>query len=114
MRVTIGLSLMIVAALMAPTTAFVAPLSFAATNGIRPTTTAIHMMDPSHLFDSASSLLVSQAMDAAPSIPEAGGVSYSKASYYTVLALYLMSFPGLWSQIKRSTAAKVKRKTYVR
>lgn len=112
MRVMIGLSLMITAALMAPTTAF-APTSssFAITNGIRPTSTAIHMMDPSHLFDSASSLLLS---DTAPSVPEAGGVSYSKASYYTVLALYLMSFPGLWSQIKRSTAAKVKRKTYVR
>ncbi|KAL7483347.1 hypothetical protein ACHAW6_008995 [Cyclotella cf. meneghiniana] len=39
--------------------------------------------------------------------------SYSKASYYTTLALYLASFPGLWSQIKRSTKAKVKRKTYV-
>ncbi|KAL3789032.1 hypothetical protein HJC23_008179, partial [Cyclotella cryptica] len=39
--------------------------------------------------------------------------SYSKASYYTTLALYVASFPGLWSQIKRSTKAKVKRKTYV-
>jgi hypothetical protein len=27
--------------------------------------------------------------------------------------LYALSFPGLWSQIKRSTTAKVKRKTYV-
>ena len=40
--------------------------------------------------------------------------SYSKASYYTVLALYAMSFPGVWSQIKRSTSAKIKRKTFVR
>jgi hypothetical protein len=40
--------------------------------------------------------------------------SYSNASYYTTLALYVASFPGLWSQIKRSTTAKVKRKTYVR
>lgn len=40
--------------------------------------------------------------------------TYSKASYYTTLALYAASFPGLWSQIKRSTKAKVKRKTYVR
>lgn len=39
--------------------------------------------------------------------------TYSKASYYTTLALYVASFPGLWSQIKRSTKAKVKRKTYV-
>ena len=45
--------------------------------------------------------------------PEAGGISYSKASYYTILGLYGLSFPGLWSTIKRSTTAKVKRKTYV-
>ena len=40
--------------------------------------------------------------------------SYSKVSYYTTLGLYIMSFPGLWSQIKRSTTAKLKRKTYLR
>jgi Cofactor assembly of complex C subunit B len=45
--------------------------------------------------------------------PETAGISYSKTSYYTVLGLYLMSFPGVWSQIKRSTTAKIKRKTYV-
>lgn len=39
--------------------------------------------------------------------------TYSNASYYTTLALYALSFPGLWSQVKRSTKAKVKRKTYV-
>lgn len=42
-----------------------------------------------------------------------GDVSYSRASYYVILGLYLTSFPGLWSVIKRSTSAKVKRKTYV-
>ena len=50
---------------------------------------------------------------AALSIPGSGGVGYSKASYYTTLGLYVMSFPGIWSQIKRSTSAKVKRKTFV-
>ena len=50
---------------------------------------------------------------AASSMPNAGGVGYSKASYYTTLGLYVMSFPGIWSQIKRSTSAKVKRKTLV-
>ena len=40
--------------------------------------------------------------------------SYSKVSYYTTLGLYVMSFPGLWSQVKRSTTAKLKRKTYIR
>ena len=38
--------------------------------------------------------------------------TFSKASYYTTLALYAASFPGLWSTIKRSTVAKVKRKTF--
>jgi Cofactor assembly of complex C subunit B len=59
------------------------------------------------VLDSVSTLLSDS------SVPEAGGVSYSKASYYTVLGLYLFSFPGLWSTIKRSTTAKIKRKTYV-
>ena len=40
-------------------------------------------------------------------------VTYSKWSYYTTLGLYVLSFPGIWSQIKRSTKAKLKRKTYV-
>ena len=42
-----------------------------------------------------------------------GDVTYSKASYYAILTLYGLSFPGLWSTIKRSTKAKVKRKVYV-
>ena len=46
-------------------------------------------------------------------LSEDEGVGYSQVSYYTILGLYLMSFPGLWSQIKRSTDAKIKRKTYV-
>ena len=63
----------------------------------------------------ASSLTIIAASDVLPDggPPEAGGVSYSKASYYTILGLYLLSFPGLWSTVKRSTKAKVKRKTFV-
>ena len=68
-------------------------------------------MDPIHLFDSASTLLADGASDYIPGT--SGDVSYSRASYYTILALYLSSFPGLWSTIKRSTSAKIKRKTYV-
>mmetsp|Transcript_5511 Transcript_5511/g.15547 ORF Transcript_5511/g.15547 Transcript_5511/m.15547 type:complete len:300 (-) Transcript_5511:133-1032(-) len=51
--------------------------------------------------------------DAASAMPGSGGVGYSKASYYTTLGLYALSFPGIWSQVKRSTSAKVKRKTFV-
>lgn len=70
-------------------------------------------------FDVSS--LISDATDAvaaaSSAVGEDGGKSftptYSNASYYTTLALYAASFPGLWSQIKRSTTAKIKRKTYV-
>jgi Cofactor assembly of complex C subunit B len=57
-----------------------------------------------------SSLVVSDAGMSAP--PETAGISYSKVSYFTILGLYVMSFPGLWSIITRSTTAKIKRKTY--
>jgi hypothetical protein len=59
----------------------------------------------------SSSLMLLSADIAGP--PESGGITYSKLSYYAVLGLYLMSFPGLWSIVKRSTSAKVKRKVYV-
>eukprot|EP00566_Odontella_aurita_P018706 CAMPEP_0113546614 /NCGR_PEP_ID=MMETSP0015_2-20120614/11901_1 /TAXON_ID=2838 /ORGANISM="Odontella" /LENGTH=319 /DNA_ID=CAMNT_0000447083 /DNA_START=36 /DNA_END=995 /DNA_ORIENTATION=+ /assembly_acc=CAM_ASM_000160 len=54
------------------------------------------------------------ASDAATSAAAAiGEPAYSKWSYYTTLGLYIMSFPGIWSQVTRSTKAKIKRKTYV-
>jgi len=62
-----------------------------------------------------NSILTSVADTTSPDyIPGTSGeVTYSKASYYVILGLYLTSFPGLWSTIKRSTKTKVKRKTYV-
>lgn len=39
--------------------------------------------------------------------------SYSKWSYYTTLGVYILSFPGIFSQVTRSTKAKLKKKTYV-
>lgn len=64
-------------------------------------------------FNSLSPFLLSdEAVSTISAPPEAGGVSYSRASYYTILGLYAISFPGLWSTIKRSTSAKMKRKTY--
>lgn len=79
-------------------------------------TTDLKMLDPSQFLDqvvSAATSLVVASNDVDMGPPEAGGVSYSRASYYTILGLYLLSFPGLWSTIKRSTKAKVKRKTFV-
>ena len=72
-----------------------------------------NMLDPSDLSQiiSSSSTILS---DVAAASSEAMDSSYSKVSYYTTLGLYVMSFPGLWSQIKRSTTAKLKRKTYIR
>mmetsp|Transcript_16645 Transcript_16645/g.24917 ORF Transcript_16645/g.24917 Transcript_16645/m.24917 type:complete len:267 (-) Transcript_16645:214-1014(-) len=78
--------------------------------------TSLNMMDldsPANIL-SAISNLPSNILASAPAAPPADfEPSYSKASYYTVLGLYAMSFPGIWSQIKRSTSAKVKRKTYI-
>ena len=71
-----------------------------------------------HLLSSSSSALwlsteTVDSVAATSSPPETGGMSYSRASYYTILGLYALSFPGLWSTIKRSTTAKVKRTTFV-
>lgn len=67
--------------------------------------------------DAVSAVSDSAATAVAPVEEAAAAVtesSYSKVSYYSTLALYLISFPGLWSTIKRSTTAKIKKKTYVR
>eukprot|EP00585_Thalassiosira_rotula_P003390 CAMPEP_0196142752 /NCGR_PEP_ID=MMETSP0910-20130528/12240_1 /TAXON_ID=49265 /ORGANISM="Thalassiosira rotula, Strain GSO102" /LENGTH=298 /DNA_ID=CAMNT_0041404113 /DNA_START=108 /DNA_END=1004 /DNA_ORIENTATION=- len=61
----------------------------------------------------AADTVTSIANEASEAASTSFAPTYSKASYYTTLALYAASFPGLWSQIKRSTKAKVKRKTYV-
>ena len=77
-------------------------------------TTSLEAFDPSHLIDATSMILADEASSASNYIPGTSGeVSYSQASYYTILGLYLLSFPGLWSVIKRSTTAKIKRKTFV-
>lgn len=87
--------------------------AFVARPFVRPTFMDSKLMavDPTHLFDSVSTFLADSGSDYIPGT--SGEVSYSRASYYTILGLYLSSFPGLWSTIKRSTSAKVKRKTYV-
>jgi len=62
----------------------------------------------SEIFDVSSTNILADASNMDAIEP-----SYSKASYYTTLGLYVLSFPGIWSQVKRSTKAKLKRKTYV-
>ncbi len=111
--------------------------AFAPPSKSRPSVSSKLQLSPHHMSD--FSLLISDAADivadatsttvdavtsssdqpaASAVVEEAASKSfsptYSNASYYTTLALYVASFPGLWSQIKRSTKAKVKRKTYVR
>ena len=97
----------------------------------RPVRTELSVVSPADLsfLVSDAADAVSTAVDAVASVssqdavaeaassvtqPDGFSPSYSKASYYTTLALYAASFPGLWSQVKRSTKAKIKRKTYVR
>jgi hypothetical protein len=82
-----------------------------------PTTMARLVLDPSSFALDPIAFSLSSLTTAVTTVtnapPELGGISYSRESYYTILALYLLSFPGLWSTIQRSTSAKVKRKTYV-
>lgn len=81
-----------------------------------PTTSSLNMMmDPSDLasfapLSSSTNILADIAAATTDALAEP---TYSKFSYYTTLGLYVMSFPGIWSQIKRSTSAKLKRKTYL-
>lgn len=42
----------------------------------------------------------------------ADDTGYSQVSYYFVLALYILSFPGIFSLVTRSVKSKVVRKTY--
>jgi Cofactor assembly of complex C subunit B len=75
-------------------------------------TSTAAQLSPVDIVEMTSSVLANAA--ASDYIPgTSGDVSYSRASYYVILGLYLTSFPGLWSVIKRSTSAKIKRKTFV-
>jgi len=94
------------------------PLSSVSTGSSHTQKSTVRQMAPLD-FDSMNAIgnsLMTAVADTASAdyIPGTSGeVTYSKASYYVILALYLTSFPGLWSTIKRSTKAKVKRKTFV-
>jgi len=84
--------------------------------GINKVGRPLNAIDPSFLVEhgnwlSSSSLISEVGSEAAAAVTEPA--TYSKASYYTTLGLYALSFPGIWSQIKRSTSAKVKRKTFI-
>jgi len=77
--------------------------------------TTLRAVDLNTVFDATASFISdADPASAAISLPfkDSEITSYSKSSYYATLALYGLSFPGLWSTIKRSTKAKVKRKTY--
>ena len=113
---------LILSLLATTTNAFVvthnSPLAVATTRAVG--MSSLNAFDPAHIFEGAISVMAdaSDAADAVTSssdyIPGTSGeVSYSRASYYTILGLYLLSFPGLFSTISRSTKAKVKRKTFV-
>jgi hypothetical protein len=109
-------SFLLVSALLGLSNAFVIPPSLV--QGASGTTRnsqrriSIAKLSPIDILETTSNLLANS--DASDFIPGTSGeVSYSRASYYVILGLYLTSFPGLWSVIKRSTSAKIKRKTFV-
>lgn len=106
--------------LIAPASAFTTPVSFNVKSAASQST-ARRMMDVDPIQvgnmvdmfkNSMPSTILSDAA-IAETAAQAMEPAYSKASYYTTLGLYVMSFPGIWSQIKRSTSAKVKRKTFI-
>lgn len=107
------MKLVTIAALVSSTAAFTTtkPTTFSAQVTTK-SNVPRKMMDMTQV-DMSGMMQVSNILaDAAAGTVEATS-TYSKASYYTTLGLYVMSFPGIWSQIKRSTSAKVKRKTYI-
>lgn len=63
--------------------------------------------------ESSVTLALAPLLAAAP-LPAlgAGDDGYSTVSYYTVLGLFVVSFPGIYSLVKRSVKAKTVRKTY--
>ena len=125
MKASIAASLLCL--LAARVSAFAPPKSTSSSRQLTYTTQKLSLINDftfliSDAADVVSDAVVATAADqstaAAAAVDSASTSSsfnptYSKASYYTTLALYVASFPGLWSQIKRSTKAKVKRKTYV-
>jgi hypothetical protein len=128
MKITFVSSLLLGIVLVGTSHAFVppVPVTLSSTRTAYSTTTAPprpyarfplssrHMIaeSVSVVVESAATIVAdAAATQTAP--PELGGISYSKASYYTILGLYALSFPGLWSTVARSTKAKIKRKTYV-
>jgi len=91
---------------------FVVPSSSTKSINRNPPPLLLYLVDPSKIHDIvSSSISLSDANNVVPIL--SGTSSYSKASYYTVLGLFVLSAPGIWSQIKRSTSAKIKRKTFV-
>lgn len=102
--------------MFAPATSFTTPSSLSTTSFDAKSSTMMKMMDVeptqfSNMIDMINSMPSNTLADIG--VTEVPEPAYSKVSYYTTLGLYVMSFPGIWSQIKRSTSAKVKRKTYI-
>jgi hypothetical protein len=62
--------------------------------------------DVSSSSESTSTLFSVAPMVVYPLIA-AEGSGYSQASYYTSLGLFVISVPGIWSLVKRSTKSKV-------
>lgn len=65
----------------------------------------------SHSAAAASAISSIAAAAPMPALADTG-TGYSKYSYYGVLALFVLSFPGIFSLVKRSVKSKVVRKTY--
>jgi len=76
----------------------------------RPTVRKPILQNTPHLAPTAAPMAVLSALAPLPALADDTG--YSQVSYYFVLALYILSFPGIFSLVTRSVKSKVVRKTY--
>lgn len=77
-----------------------------------PTCEEVHLLAANQDPSDRAGVLYRLASEVAPAVSEGEGSGYSKASYYTSLGLFVLSFPGLYSIIKRSAKSKIVKKTY--
>merc|ERR1719247_3145322 len=68
-------------------------------------------LPPAPVFPVAEATAALPALAPLPALADDGG-GFAQVSFYTILFLYVVSFPGVYSLVKRSVKSKVVRKVY--
>mgnify|MGYP003890607497 CR=1 FL=1 len=79
---------------------------------ILPDATATVLSTLNEVNDAVGIATDAAATSQGPTFSDTVITTYSKKSYFATLGLYALSFPGLWSTIKRSTKVKMVRKQF--